>query len=1065
MTLFSIKQFLSRGNLFALAFLCLFVSSIFAQKTTVYIEPDREFKIGAELFDKKLYGAAMKSFQNIIEMYDNKKGLDVIGSQKSKLDLIRIDAEYYGAACSIELFNKDGEWRMRKFIEQHPESNKIKWAYFYLGKSNFRKKKYAETIDYLEKVDIYDLSKEDLAELYFKRGYSYLQTGKTDKAKNDLYEIKDVDNKYAKPANYYYSHIAYTEKNYAVAQEGFTRLLNDETFGSVVPYYIAQIYYLQGKYDEVIKVAPALLNDSTFVQKAGEINRIIGESYYNKSQYKEAIPFLLKGFTGTPNDNYQLGYAYYKANDLKTATPYFEKAVIKNDSLAQNGYYYLADCYLKSNEKTKARSAYYSAYNLPFDKHIKEDALFNYAKLCYETGFSPYNDAIKSFLIYISQYPNSPNKDEAYTYLVNCFHSTKNYEAAMRTIEKMNTEDIRIKEVYQKLTYFRAVNYYNNATTDSAKKYFNMALKLNTNPVVSAQSKYWLAELSYQNKAYNNAKELWESFQLMPGSFQLKEYELCNYNIGYAYFMTKNYEDAGISFRKYLLNKNLSDVSKAADANLRTADCYFMNKTYNSAAEYYETAIALNKNDVDYAMYQKALCDGLQKNYKEKIVDLNALQQKFPSSNYVVASTFETAESYKAINDYDNAITYYEKIVNNYPASPYVQRSIKTIGFLYYNQNKNDKAFEYLDKIVKQDPKSDEAKDAIETIKKIYKEQHKPEEMEAYLTSIGSSVSADELDESYWQKASDLYYEKKDCDASMPEMQKYITKFTNGKYLTEANFCFAECAYSKANYAEALTSYKYVLSKSRNIHTETSLVKASYILFKDKNYTEALPLYTQLQDVAESNQNKLTAKLGAMRCAFYTKNHDVCVDECNKVMNTEKISQAQLGEAHQLKAKSLYETNKRDEAVTDFQYLTKNSKSEAGAEAYYYLALIHFQKKELKETEKTINTLIAYNYSTNDWNTKAMLLMSDVYVQKNETNNAEVILQSVIDNADKQEYTDMAKQKLQEIKDKQQAAKEVEKQQEQMKVEFDNKGSDIKLDMPPKVEKKDSTQNNSIQPN
>ena len=259
MTLFSIKQILSRGNLFALTFLCLFASSVFAQKTTVYIEPDREFKIGAELFDKKLYGAAMKSFQNIIE------------SQKNKKDLIRIDAEYYGAACSIELFNKDGEWRMRKFIEQHPESNKIKWAHFYLGKSNFRKKKYQETIDYLEKVDIYDLSKEDLAELYFKRGYSYLQTGKTDKAKNDLYEIKDVDNKYAKPANYYYSHIAYTEKNYAVAQEGFTRLLNDETFGSVVPYYIAQIYYLQGKYDEVIKVAPALLNDSTFVQKAGLI--------------------------------------------------------------------------------------------------------------------------------------------------------------------------------------------------------------------------------------------------------------------------------------------------------------------------------------------------------------------------------------------------------------------------------------------------------------------------------------------------------------------------------------------------------------------------------------------------------------------------------------------------------------------------------------------------------------------------------------------------------------------------------------------------------------------------
>jgi TolA-binding protein len=1053
MSLFKTTHSISSAKLFTSIFLGLFVFSVFAQKTTIYIEPDREFKVGAELFDKKKFGAAMKSFQNTIESHKNKK------------DLIRIDAEYYAAACAIELFNKDGEWRMHRFIEQHPESNKIKWAYFYLGKSNFRKKKYAETIEYLEQVDIYDLSKEDLAELYFKRGYSYLQVNKTDKAKNDLFEIKDVDNKYSKPANYYYSHIAYTEKNYATALEGFTRLLNDETFGSVVPYYIAQIYYLQGKYDDVIRVAPALLNDSQYVQKAGEINRIIGESYYHKDLYKEAIPFLLKGTTGTANDNYELGYAYYKTKDLKTAVPFFEKASAKNDSLAQNAFYYMADCYLKLNEKPKARSAYYSAYSLNFDKHIKEDALFNYAKLCYETGFSPYNDAIKYFQQYIMEYPQSPNKEEAYTYLINCFHSTKNYEGAMRIIDKMGSNDIRIKQIYQKLVYFRAVNFYNNAAPDSAKKYFNMAIRLNTDVAVSAQSKYWLGELSYQNKAYNNAIETWETFQVMPGSFQLKEYELCNYNIGYAYFMNKNYDNAGIAFRKYLLSKNITDGTRSADANLRTADCYFMNKVYNSAAEYYETAIALNKNDVDYAMYQKALCDGLQKNYKEKISDLNTLQQKYPSSNYVVASTYEIAESYKAVNEYDNAITYYQKVITNYPASPYVQRSIKTIGFLYYNENKNDKAFEYLDKIVKQDPKSDEAKDAIETIKKIYKEQNKPEEMEAYMASIGSSVSTDELDDSYWQKASDLYYDKKDCDASMPEMQKYIAKFPNGKYLTEANFCFAECAYSKANYTDALVAYKYVLSKTRSIHTEISLVKASYILYKDKNYAEALPLYTQLQDLAESAQNKLTAKLGAMRCAFYTKNYDICIDECNKVMNTEKIAQQQLAEAHQLKAKSLYEINRIDEAVVDFQYMVKNSKSESGAEAYYYLALIHFQKKEWKETEKTVNTLLVYNYSTNDWSTKGLLLMADVYVQKNETNNAEVLLQSVIDNANKPEYTDLAKQKLQEIKDKQQAAQEVDKQkQEQMKIEFENKGNDILLDAPTKATGKDSTQTNTIQP-
>src|ERR1700741_4211142 len=161
---------------FFLVVLC-FGKSI-AQKTTIFLDPDMEYKTGLELLDKKKYGAALKSFQNTID------------KSKDQKSLVRIDAEYYAAACAIELFHKDGEWRMRNFIEANPESNKVKWGYFYLGKSAFRKKKYEETINNLEKVETYDLNKEDLAELYFKRGYSYLETGNREKAKLDLFEIK-----------------------------------------------------------------------------------------------------------------------------------------------------------------------------------------------------------------------------------------------------------------------------------------------------------------------------------------------------------------------------------------------------------------------------------------------------------------------------------------------------------------------------------------------------------------------------------------------------------------------------------------------------------------------------------------------------------------------------------------------------------------------------------------------------------------------------------------------------------------------------------------------------------
>lgn len=102
--------------------------------------------------------------------------------------------------------------------------------------------------------------------------------------------------------------------------------------------------------------------------------------------------------------------------------------------------------------------------------------------------------------------------------------------------------------------------------------------------------------------------ESYKAFQLLPGSYSLKEYDIANYNIGYCYFQLKgaeNYKNANISFRKYLTSKNTDDALKVADANVRTGDCYYVDKVFASAAEYYETAIALNKIDVDYSIYQK----------------------------------------------------------------------------------------------------------------------------------------------------------------------------------------------------------------------------------------------------------------------------------------------------------------------------------------------------------------------------------------------------------------------------------------------------------------------------
>ena len=1015
-----------------------------AQKTAAYLDKESPLKDGLELFDKKQFVAAQKSFNDYIK-------------QKSSPSLLKADAEYYSAACAIELFHKDGEWRMRDFITNHPESNKVNGAWFYLGKSSYRKKKYEETIKNFEKVDIYKLTKEDLAELYFKRGYSYLESGNPDKAKTDFYEIKDVDNKYIYPALYYFSHICYNEKNYETSLQGFTKLVGNETFGSVAPYYITQIYFVQGKYNQVVEAAPKLLNDTNHVQKKSEINRMIGESYYNLKDYNKALSYLKQTELASnlnPEGNYALAYCYYKLNDHNNAITYFEKAVTKEDSLAQSAYYHLGDCYVNANLKSKAKNAFYLATTHDFDKKITEDALFSFAKLSYELDFSPFNDAVKAFSKYLKQYPNSPRKDEAYKYLINVYSTTKNYDRAISSIEALENPDPIVKVSYEKLVFFKAIEHFNNSDLDNAEKQFKKAISINADKNYNALSQYWLGEISYLRKDYSTSIEIWKNFLLTPSTIQLKEFDLAHYNLGYAYFQRKeksDYTNANLEFRKYLMAKTNEDYNKLADANVRAADCYFMNRDFNQASEYYETAIALNKVDVDYCYYQKALCNGLLKNFKEKVNDLKYIESHFPNSNYLSAAIYEIADTYnKDINDGDNALVYYDHIIKKFPNSSFVNPSLAGMGLIYYNRKQDDKAFEYFDMIVKKDPKSPEAREVLPMIKKIFIVKGDIDGMEKYFASNGNPLEINQIEMALFESARTAYYNDENCDAAMPKFESYISKFPDGKYISEAQFCFGECAYSKNQFEKALTSYMYLVSKPRSIYSEVSLTKAAYLLYKDKKYKEALPVYQQMQELAENPSNKLTAKIGAMRCAFYTAQYETALTECNKVLASEKLTPQQTSEAKYMKAKSLFETQRFDDALTEFTGIAKTSKNVSGAEALYHIAKIHFNKQNYKEAEKSINALISFAYTNDDWNTKGMILIVDCYIAKGELDDAEVILQTIIDGKPKQEYMDEIKKRQDELEEKKKArAASQAIAQPDMKVEFKTTEGDKNLFVQP----------------
>ena len=70
-----------------IAVLCLSTSFGFAQKTAAYLDKESLLKDGLELFDKKQFVAAQKSFSDYLSL-------------KSSPSLLKTDAEYYAPACA-----------------------------------------------------------------------------------------------------------------------------------------------------------------------------------------------------------------------------------------------------------------------------------------------------------------------------------------------------------------------------------------------------------------------------------------------------------------------------------------------------------------------------------------------------------------------------------------------------------------------------------------------------------------------------------------------------------------------------------------------------------------------------------------------------------------------------------------------------------------------------------------------------------------------------------------------------------------------------------------------------
>lgn len=983
--------------------LSLMSMSAFGQQTA-WQDINRAYKTGLELFERGKFGSASKQFDRVEDLR-TKTSLQL--DETEELLLIKENVRFYQAVCALELDDTNAKDQLLKFIKDFPANANAKVAYFQIGRYYYAKKEYLTAIDWFTKIEANNLAGAEGQEYRFKLGYSYFMTDNYKDAKPLFDKLKDERSPYQEAAIYYYAYLCYLEAEYKTALNEFERLNGSKAFENSYPYYITALYFLDKRYDDVLSYALPILK-TTKQENETEMFRIVAATYFIKGdlakskEYYDKFQALDQGKTQNNQDSYQIGYIAYKLKDYPKAILELEK-MSEPDEYYQSAMITLGDAFIKTGNKQSARNAFFRASKLDFDPELKEEGLYNYAKLSYELEY--HQVALDAIQEYLDTYKSNKRKEEANTLLAEILLSTKNYRAAVDVLENIPRTSREAKAAYQKVTYYRGLEFYNERAFENAISMFIHSEGNRYDEEIYALSVYWKAEAMYEVRKYKEATVEFNKFLQLPAARKTDVYHYANYALAYAAFRNDNYNTAANYFERFLAGggKDGIEINTRNDAMARLADSYFATKNYSKALTYYDRLISSNAQSQDYALFQRGIIQGLQGNNDAKIATLNSVMSKYPKSNYADDVAFEIPYTYFLMHQYDKAIAGLQSMVDKYPRSSYVPRALLTIGLVQYNQDKNEEALATFQRVVNQYPTTDEAKQAIRSIENIYLDNNDASGYIRYASTTNiADLSTSEQDAHTFGIARNLF-ERGNWQGSIEAVNAYFDKFPNPINEKFARFIRAESYANLKQDKEALHDFNIIMNDWTSAYTERTLLSVSKLHLRNKSYNEAIQVLKKLELTSEYKENYGFAIKNLLISYYNIGNYVETLNYAKLLKEYEKASQEEIGLAHLYAAKAYLATNKASEALKELNLASLKSKTETGAEARY---LVAEQQLKAKQYDKAIESAfdISNSYSSYDyWVGKGFILMSDAYVGKGDKFQAKATLESIIDNYENKE--------------------------------------------------------------
>jgi len=882
---------------------------------------------------------------------------------------------------------------LKAYLQAYPYTTFVDEVNLMQGILLVEKGQYKKSLKILELVEIKALTRPHQTDYSFYRGYAYLMQQEYQRATIYFGMLAKTDNRYATRGAYYNAYCLYKLGKYEDALPALLQLENEPQYAKTVPYYIVQIYYAQGNTDEVQTRAEALLQAHPEDANSGELHRILGEIYFQKAEYAQAVEHLriYRQIASEQkeellrSDMYMLGTAEYNLGQYTEAVASLKAVKAEKDAISESAYLTLGNAYVQLNQPEQAKLSYQAAAGYKITPEITEEATYNYALCTYQSS-SALGESVRAFHDFLTQFPKSKYQGRVYQLLSDALMQSKNYAAAIATLDSIPHPTAKMLSTKQYLRYQLGADCFLQGKMQQSAEWSTQVIEHAAESDKYTTEAYYLrAEAYYRLRNYMACEQDLKTFFGRADAKNSANALIARYTQGYCAFAQAKYNEAREAFTQYI-DAALATEPTYADALNRIGDCYFQSRQFSSAIAYYTQVANLQAAGTDYALYQKGLALGLQHKYQDKVNVLGELTKRYPKSDYADDGWYEMARAQLQLDQEREAIATYEKLLTSYPHSTLARKASLERAMLYRNIKENEQAIAAYRQTIEKFPGSEEAYTALDALQALYVESGRVEEYLAYTKNLAKlNMTVTTKEDSLLYASAEMQYMQADYQKATVSLSNYITQYcAGGRYCTTARYYLADAYYRLGQTTEALTHYQVLAEMNANPYQEEAATRVAEICYDKADYNCALEAFYRMHALASSRERITTARLGILRCSQALGRHQAAIDIAGQILSDTPVNEESKSEALYCRAKAYIGLGQWSQAQPDLKILSAEVRTAQGAEAKYLLAQSYYELKDPDAAEAQIMAFAQSNTQQQYWLARALILLSDINRDKGE---------------------------------------------------------------------------------